>query len=212
MKLVQRFCPVFEQILEKFFPQSYDIPRVLRQTIPIDMDLDLLRRLPGLRRVMQRVEASAPTDIIIIVEGETGVGKDVVCNALHYLSKRAKAPFVAYNCAALPTSLQESTFFGHEKGAFTGAVSSVKGLFEQAQNGTLFLDEVEELNAEAQAMLLRVLDEHRIRRIGSTYSIPVDVRIIAATEAAFCSALRVTLVGSMIPRSTISTYSPFSAS
>ncbi|TXH98607.1 MAG: sigma-54-dependent Fis family transcriptional regulator, partial [Pseudomonas sp.] len=124
----------------------------------------------------------APTYSTVLIQGESGTGKELVARALHNLSKRAKAPMISVNCAAIPETLIESELFGHEKGAFTGASAGRAGLVEAADGGTLFLDEIGELPLEAQARLLRVLQEGEIRRVGSVQSQKVDVRLIAATH------------------------------
>ena len=129
-----------------------------------------------------KIRKVAPTDSNVLVQGESGTGKELVARALHNLSKRAKAPMISVNCAAIPESLIESELFGHEKGAFTGASAGRAGLVEAADGGTLFLDEIGELPLEAQARLLRVLQEGEIRRVGSVQSQKVDVRLIAATH------------------------------
>jgi formate hydrogenlyase transcriptional activator len=135
-----------------------------------------------IREVLAQVEVVAPADSTVLVVGETGTGKELVARAIHQQSRRASAPFVAVNCAALPETLVESELFGHEKGAFTGALARKPGKFELADRGTLFLDEIGDLPAEAQAKLLRVLQEHEVQRVGGTKAIPVNVRVIAATH------------------------------
>ena len=129
-----------------------------------------------------RCERVAATDTSVLVTGESGAGKEVIAHHIHKTSKRAKGPYIAINCAAIPETLLESILFGHEKGSFTGATKSQTGKFEQAHKGTLFLDEIGEMPAPLQAKLLRVLQDKMIERIGSTESIQADVRIIAATN------------------------------
>jgi DNA-binding NtrC family response regulator len=134
------------------------------------------------RRVLDLVEAVAPTDASVLILGETGTGKERVARAVHDRSARHSKPFVSVNCAAIPQSLIASDLFGHEKGAFTGAVQRRVGRFEQAQGGTIFLDEVGDLPAETQVALLRVLQEREFERVGGNHPIAADVRVIAATN------------------------------
>jgi formate hydrogenlyase transcriptional activator len=143
---------------------------------------DIVGESPALRRVLKQVETVAPTDSTVLVLGETGTGKELVARALHERSPRRERTFVKLNCAAIPTGLLESELFGHEKGAFTGAISPKAGRFELAHRGTLFLDEVGDVPPELQPKLLRALQEQEFERLGSTKTIRVDVRLVAATH------------------------------
>ncbi len=142
----------------------------------------LVGRSAGIQRVRELVERVAPTDTTVLVLGETGTGKEVVARNIHYHSARREGPFVPLNCGAIPPDLLESELFGHEKGAFTGAVTGRKGRFELAEGGTLFLDEIGDMRLDMQVKLLRVLQEHRFDRVGSAVSLETDVRIVAATH------------------------------
>jgi formate hydrogenlyase transcriptional activator len=137
---------------------------------------------PALRGVLQQIETAAPTDSSILIQGETGTGKELVARAIHRLSSRANATFVKLNCAAIPAGLIESELLGHEKGAFTGAVGLRIGRFELAHRGTLFLDEIGELPLEMQPKLLRVLQDGQFERLGGTRTIESDFRLVAATN------------------------------
>jgi transcriptional regulator with GAF, ATPase, and Fis domain len=132
--------------------------------------------------VLGRAMKVAPTDTTVLVTGESGTGKEVVARLIHNESRRNNGPLVALNCAALPETLLESELFGHERGAFTGALSARPGRIEQAARGTLFLDEVGEMTPAAQAKLLRVLEEREFQRVGGVRTLKADVRIIAATN------------------------------
>ncbi len=132
-----------------------------------------------LKRLIERV---APTDARVLIIGENGTGKELVAKWLHYKSRRLKSPYVEINCAAIPSELIESELFGHEKGAFTSAIKQRKGKFEQANGGTLFMDEIGDMSLSAQAKVLRALQEHKICRVGSDRDIDVDVRVVAATN------------------------------
>jgi DNA-binding NtrC family response regulator len=147
-----------------------------------DGEIGIIGSSPSMLDLYSKIRKVAPTDANVLIQGESGTGKELVARALHNLSRRAKAPLISVNCAAIPETLIESELFGHEKGAFTGAGASRTGLVEAADGGTLFLDEIGELPLEAQARLLRVLQEGEIRRVGSVQSQKVDVRLIAATH------------------------------
>lgn len=135
-----------------------------------------------MRRLSELVQRVAPTDANVFITGESGTGKELVARAIHEQSRRNKGAFVAVNCAAFPDTLLESELFGHEKGAFTGADEARRGLMEVASGGTFFLDEISEMPMELQAKLLRVLQERRIRRVGGESEIPIDIRVVAATN------------------------------
>ena len=137
---------------------------------------------PAMQQVYSSIQQAAPTSASVLIIGETGTGKELAARAIHGLSTRSSGPFVAINCAALPESLIESELFGHEKGAFTGAVERRAGCFEQAQGGTLLLDEIGDMPIGTQAKLLRVLEESSVRRLGSKSQTSIDVRVIAATN------------------------------
>src|SRR4029077_19040089 len=137
---------------------------------------------PALREVLQQVEIAAPSDATVLVLGETGTGKELIARAVHRVSSRGEGNFIKLNCAAIPTGLLESELFGHEKGAFTGAVSQKIGRLERADKGTIFLDEIGEIPSELQPKLLRVLQDHEFERLGGIRTIHVDVRLIAATN------------------------------
>jgi len=143
---------------------------------------EIVGRSAALQRVLRQVEVVAPTDSGVLIQGETGTGKELIAQAIHNRSARRDRPFVKVNCAAIPSGLLESELFGHEKGAFTGAIMRKPGRFEVADKGTLFLDEVGDIPLEVQSKLLRVLQEHEFERLGSTRTQQVDVRVIAATH------------------------------
>jgi transcriptional regulator with GAF, ATPase, and Fis domain len=137
---------------------------------------------PALEAVLEQVERVAPTDSTVLIQGETGTGKELIAHAIHNISARCGRPFVRVNCAAIPLDLLESELFGHEKGAFTGAITQKIGRFELADKGTLFLDEVGDIPPALQPKLLRVLQEQEFERLGSTRTHKVDVRLVAATH------------------------------
>jgi formate hydrogenlyase transcriptional activator len=136
----------------------------------------------ALRRVLDMVRIVAPTDATVLINGETGTGKELIAEAIHRQSERSNGPFVKVNCAAIPAGLLESELFGHERGAYTGAVSRSIGRFERANKGTLFLDEIGDIPLELQPKLLRVIQEKRFERLGSTATIQTDVRLVCATH------------------------------
>jgi transcriptional regulator with GAF, ATPase, and Fis domain len=142
-----------------------------------------------LRKVFAGLQRAASTDTTVLLEGESGTGKELFARSLHALSPRADAPFVAINCAAIPETLLETELFGHEKGAFTGAVARKPGKFEMAHRGTLFLDEIGDLPLALQAKILRALEEKRFERVGGTASVQVDVRLVAATNRGLRAAV-----------------------
>src|SRR5204862_4757577 len=142
---------------------------------------EIVGKSDALRRVLKEVETVAPTDSTVLIYGETGTGKELIARAVHNLSTRGKSSFVKLNCVAIPTGLLESEMFGHEKGAFTGAIAQRIGRFELANRGTVFLDEIGEIPLELQPKLLRVLQEREFERLGSTRTLRTDARLIAAT-------------------------------
>jgi transcriptional regulator with PAS, ATPase and Fis domain len=143
---------------------------------------DLVGGSVAMRQVYSVLEKVAPTGLTVLVSGETGTGKELVSRAIHARSRRARGPFVVFDCGAVARSLVEAELFGHEKGAFTGAVASRPGVFEAAHGGTIFLDELGELPLEVQPTLLRVLEQREVRRVGDRRARPVDVRVVAATN------------------------------
>ena len=162
----------------------------LRREVRADYGLDnIVGHSQPMRRIFEQIRQVAKWNTTVLIRGESGTGKELVANAIHYNSPRANRPFIKLNCAALPDNLLESELFGHEKGAFTGAVSQRKGRFEQADGGTLFLDEIGEISSAFQAKLLRVLQEGEFERVGGDRTFKVDVRIIAATNRDLESAV-----------------------
>ena len=155
---------------------------------PVDQDRtprrfeQIIGNSPALESVLEQVEQVAPTDSTVLIQGETGTGKELIARAIHNLSVRCGRPFIKLNCAAIPFDLLESELFGHERGAFTGAIAQKVGRFELADKGTLFLDEVGDIPPGLQPKLLRVLQEQEFERLGSTRTHQVDVRLVAATN------------------------------
>jgi formate hydrogenlyase transcriptional activator len=163
--------------------------RLLSENIYLRQELDsrqqreeIIGQSKALKQVLSLAEQVAPTNACVLIQGETGTGKELIARAIHRLSGRNEQPFVKLNCAAIPTGLLEAELFGHEKGAFTGAISQRIGRFELAHRGTIFLDEIGEIPLELQAKLLRVLQEQEFERLGSTRTIRVDVRLVAASN------------------------------
>ncbi|MDZ7851844.1 MAG: sigma-54 dependent transcriptional regulator [Halomonas sp.] len=167
------------QILHRQASQQGEPPDI---TEPGGTRQPMIGNCPAMQVVYTRIRKAAPADVTVLIQGESGTGKELVARALHQQSRRVHAPLICVNCAAIPETLIESELFGHEKGAFTGATASRTGLVEAADGGTLFLDEIGELPLDAQARLLRVLQEGEIRKIGSVETRHVDVRLIAATH------------------------------
>jgi len=177
--------PVLRALLDRALSKARDTRQlaVLRRQL---RESGRLGELVGASKVMQEVmrlvEMAAPSSASVLITGETGSGKEIVARTIHKLSPRATGPFVAINCSAIPETLMESEIFGHERGAFTGAAERRIGCFELADGGTLLLDEIGEMPAPTQAKLLRVLEDHKVRRLGSKVETPVDVRVLAATN------------------------------
>ena len=154
----------------------------LRRQTPQGPTSRMVGRAPPMQRLMDLMERVAPTRATVLIQGETGTGKELVARGIHDLSDRARRPFVAVNCSALPEGLLESELFGHMKGSFTGAIQNKRGLFEEAAGGTLFLDEVSTVSSAIQVKLLRVLQDRKIKRVGGRESVAVDFRLLAATN------------------------------
>jgi nitrogen regulation protein NR(I) len=154
----------------------------LEQQVNLNPRDTMIGRSPAMQQVYKMIGRVASSDATVLITGESGTGKELVAQVLHRTSPRREAPFIAVNCAALPETLLESELFGHEKGAFTGALAQRKGLFEQAQKGTLFLDEIGDISHSTQKKLLRVLQERTLTRVGGNTPVKVDVRLITATN------------------------------
>jgi formate hydrogenlyase transcriptional activator len=152
------------------------------QDLESSQDIQIVGQSRAFQAIFERIQVVAPTNATVLVLGETGSGKELVAKAVHDLSTRGRQPFVKLNCSAIPTGLLESELFGHEKGAFTGAIARRVGRFESANNGTFFLDEIGDIPLELQPKLLRALQEREFERLGSGRAVKVDVRLIAATH------------------------------
>ena len=178
-------APILKALLDRVVGKLRDqravasLTRELRDTGKMGSLIGISKPM---QEVMHQIEMAAPSTASVLITGETGSGKEIVARTLHKLSPRAERPFVAINCSAIPESLMESEIFGHERGAFTGAAERRIGCFELADGGSLLLDEIGEMPAPTQAKLLRVLEDHKVRRLGSKTETPVDVRVIAATN------------------------------
>src|SRR3954468_24743365 len=155
---------------------------VEREQLELDRFGQMIGRSQRIRELFADLQRIASVDVSVLIEGETGTGKELVAEAIHDHSARAGKPFVVFDCGAVAPNLAESELFGHVRGAFTGAVESRAGVFEQADGGTIFLDELGELPRELQPKLLRVLEKREVRRVGSNRTVPVDVRLISATN------------------------------
>src|SRR5919197_2700338 len=178
------------------------IPKALEKFNVQQKNRELASRLEGLthygeltgqsdvmRGVYQVIDAVAPSSASVLILGESGTGKELVARAIHTKSERAKGPFFALNCAALPKEILENELFGHEKGAFTGSTNEKQGAFELADGGTLFLDEIAEMSSDVQVKLLRAIESRVVRRLGGKKEIPVDIRVVAATNKDLQKAL-----------------------
>jgi DNA-binding NtrC family response regulator len=187
--------PVSAEALELAVDQALELSHLRRENAQLREEVVQARSARGiigqseaLRRILETLRVVAPTRATVLLQGESGTGKELLARNLHTLSSRAGEAFVSVNCAAMPENLVESTLFGHEKGAFTGAVKQVKGAFERADGGTLLLDEVSEMRFDLQAKLLRVLQEQEFERVGGTKPISVDVRVVATTNRDLATA------------------------
>ncbi len=182
-RIVSFARPYLEPLLTALYKKNPEHKFILtpNKEVPVTT-IELLKACPDMKHVVEEIESVAPLNTTVLIHGATGTGKELVARSIHNTSLRSKKTFVIINCAAIPETLLESELFGYEKGAFTGALQSKKGYFEQANKGTIFLDEIGELSLHAQSCLLRVLETKQIQKIGSQHSIDVDVRILAATN------------------------------
>jgi DNA-binding NtrC family response regulator len=177
----QRLRIVIDQILDRGRTQR-EVESLKRRLRDQGQMGPMIGQSPEMQQVYRIIEQAGPTNASVLITGESGTGKELVAQAIHQASTRKNAPFVAVNCAAIPDTLMESELFGHEKGAFTGALARRQGCFELADRGTLFLDEIAEMTPATQAKLLRALQERRFRLVGGTEEKTVDIRVIAATN------------------------------
>jgi DNA-binding NtrC family response regulator len=181
--------PVQPAVVRTLLERAIQQNQLVKEAVRLNSQLsyqgilgDLVGNSPCMKEVFSLIRQVAPTTASVFISGESGTGKELVARAIHTMSSCSGGPFVAVNCAALPESLMESELFGHEKGAFTGAVERRAGCFEQAHNGTLLLDEIGDMPIGTQAKLLRVIEESKVRRLGGTKDIPIAVRVLAATN------------------------------
>jgi DNA-binding NtrC family response regulator len=189
--------PIQPSVLRVLLDRAVAHGRLTEETYRLQRQLsshgalgDMTGQSPAMRRIFSLIEQVAPSRAAVLITGESGTGKELVARSMHSMSPRAGGPFVALNCAAMPETLIESELFGHEKGAFTGAVERRAGCFELAQNGTLLLDEIGDMPLSTQAKLLRVLEDSRVRRLGGRNELFVDVRVVASTNKVLPEAIR----------------------
>ncbi len=176
--------------IEVLVPKAAEKARLRRENVALKQRLErhdrseatIVTEDPAMRDLLAIVARAAPSDLPVLIEGETGTGKELIARAVHQQSPRAKAPFIAVNCGAMPDTLAESELFGHEKGAFTGAIARKPGVFELADGGVLFLDEIGEVSAATQVKLLRAIEVREFLRVGGTRPVRIDIRIVAATN------------------------------
>jgi len=183
--------------LQLTIQRALDFQSAVRENVYLKKELkeryrfeNIIGTSDKMQEIYNLIAKIADTDSTILIQGESGTGKELVARALHFNSSRQHQPFVAINCSALPENLLESELFGHKKGAFTGAVQDKMGLFEEAQQGTIFLDEINSMAQALQTKLLRVLQERQIRRVGDTKNVPINVRVLAATNEALQDKIR----------------------
>lgn len=171
--------------LKRIFQMKYLLleNRILKREIQRNFDYDnIVGKSPSIKRIYEMIETVAETDGTVLISGKSGTGKELVARSLHFKSRRKNKPFIAVNCGAISENLIESELFGHKKGAFTGAIADKEGLFKAADGGTLFLDEISELPPNLQVKLLRVLQEKEITPVGTTFTLPINVRFVASTN------------------------------